>query len=530
MRKTATLVAVLSLSVSALALSSCSSGIQDPKPNPNMREALDKLSGPDVGGVDKSLTSQAEQAVASGDYKRASQMYQQLADEHPGKKEYVVPLADSLRRSGSNEAALKALDPYLLKAPDDAEALEVKGLCQMGVGEFPEASKTFDSVMKINPKRWRTLNALGIMFAAKNLQPQAIAYYNAALEVSPENPGVLNNLGLSFAMQKNYDKAIDTMLRARNHVDSNSAQLKHIDLDLALVYALAGRLDDAEATASQHLGKAELYNNMAFYAYISKNSELAKTYLNMALTQDPAYYERAWKNLNAISGDNDSESNASDEDDNSPKAKRVFIPQTTAADPAPPSAPQPPKVVAGKPPVFVAPSEESAPQKVQAATVVNNTAKPVASKEAPAPVPAPAPAATASDTQPAAPAADAAAAPAQADVTIAPADASKKSDGKAGTEDNGPKGFFSNFSGMFSAPATANPNTPQYPGMKAPKNAMSAATPAELAAPAPASAPTPAAPPPPVTPQPDPTPPAPVTPPPPNTPPSGALPFSPPSQ
>ena len=41
---------------------------------------------------------------------------------------------------------------------------------------------------------------------------------------------------------------------------------------------------------------------MGFYSYLAKNNELAKGYLNMALTQSPTYYERAWKNMGALTG------------------------------------------------------------------------------------------------------------------------------------------------------------------------------------------------------------------------------------
>src|SRR5665213_3262392 len=51
---------------------------------------------------------------------------------------------------------------------------------------------------------------------------------------------------------------------------------------------------------------------MAFYAYLSKNQQLAKGYLDMALTQSPIYYERAWKNLAAISDENNPERSSSE--------------------------------------------------------------------------------------------------------------------------------------------------------------------------------------------------------------------------
>ncbi len=309
MRPIASLLAMLSLSVSVLALSSCE---RDIKPQPDMRAELDKIKGPDTGSIDKTMSTQAEQAISNHNFRRAAQMYRQLVDMYPDKKEYAVALADCQRRLGDSDAALRTIEPVVKKEPSNAPALEVKGLALMSVGEFAESTKTFDSVMNIDGKRWRTLNALGILFAMKKMNPEAIKYYNSALEVSPDNAGVLNNLGLALAMDKQYDKAIESLLRARRHVEAGSQELKHVDLDLALVYAIDGKLDEAEQVSSPHLSKAALYNNMGFYAYIAKNKELAKSYLNMALTQNPMYYERAWKNLSAVNGDVSSESNAED--------------------------------------------------------------------------------------------------------------------------------------------------------------------------------------------------------------------------
>ncbi|HEU5046717.1 MAG TPA: tetratricopeptide repeat protein [Rickettsiales bacterium] len=299
MRFPATLINILAATSLTCLLSSCV-----PTPTLNGRAELAKLEGPKVGTVDKALENQANQAVSNGDYKRAAQVYKQLSDEHPDDKHYMIALADNLRRSGENDSALKVSDVLLRKYPDDAEALEVKGLSLMNVGEFTTASKTFAKVMKNDKRRWRTLNAIGILFAIKKMEPQAIEYYKAALEINPTNAGILNNLGLAYAMGHQYNECVDAFTRARGQLESGSPELSKIDLNFALAYATFGKLDAAEQMAAPHLSKPGLYNNMGFYAYISKNRDLSKVYLNKALTQDPIYYDRAWKNLAIVNGDN----------------------------------------------------------------------------------------------------------------------------------------------------------------------------------------------------------------------------------
>jgi tetratricopeptide (TPR) repeat protein len=204
----------------------------------------------------------------------------------------------------------------------------------MDKGNNTQAGNEFGEVMKIDDKRWRTLNGIGILFAMKNRDEDAQAYYQAALAQSPDNPSVLNNIGLAYAMDKQYDRAFESFNHAKQHLPNNSPFLKRIDLNMALVYAITGDLDQAEQTAAPYLSKAALYNNMATYAHLAKNDDLAKSYLNMALTQSPVYYERAWKNLSAMNGEFSDESNAND---NKPVA-RVKLPSKDDSQPTPAAA------------------------------------------------------------------------------------------------------------------------------------------------------------------------------------------------
>lgn len=261
---------------------------------------INKLPSPAVGGVNDTLKTQAEQAAAGGDYARAAQTYKQLVDKEPQNKDYTLAFADSLRRSGNHQAAVNLLNPYLAANPKDAVALETRGLCLMSLGSIVDAGKDFEAALAVDPTRWRTLNAVGVLFSMKNKINEAIAYFDESLVHNPENASALNNRGLALAMDGRYEEAVASFQRTKNNLRVGSPDMKQVDMNLALVYAIAGRLDEAERVASQYLSKAALYNNMAVYAQLSKNAELSRSYLDMALTQSPVYYERAWKNLGAI--------------------------------------------------------------------------------------------------------------------------------------------------------------------------------------------------------------------------------------
>jgi Flp pilus assembly protein TadD len=62
-------------------------------------------------------------------------------------------------------------------------------------------------------------------------------------------------------------------------------------------------MDMAEDVAKPHLTKPQLYNNLGIYAELNKDKDLAKTYINKALTNTPVYYDRAWENLERLNDD-----------------------------------------------------------------------------------------------------------------------------------------------------------------------------------------------------------------------------------
>jgi hypothetical protein len=75
---------------------------------------------------------------------------------------------------------------------------------------------------------------------------------------------------------------------------------KRIDLNLSLVYAVAGKQDEARAVAERYFSGPTLSNNLGLYAHLANDDEMAKAYLNMALTDSKTFYERAWDNLQTI--------------------------------------------------------------------------------------------------------------------------------------------------------------------------------------------------------------------------------------
>ncbi len=257
-----------------------------------------KLDTPNVGSVEQSLLRGAQDAEKKGDHPRSVSLYTQLHDRDNTNPTYQFGLAESLRRVGENEAAIEMYDSLLEQRPNDLDAMEGKALAIMAMGDTEQASRQFKTVLERDATRWRTLNALGILFTVKNMTTEALAYFNEALKHSLNNPSVMNNIGLVRAGRGEEREAIATLRQAAKQANGN--QRRHIEMNLALVHGIQGDIEAAKRVAEPHLTEASLTHNLGLYAHLANNDELAKSYLNMALTNSSVYYERAWKNLNII--------------------------------------------------------------------------------------------------------------------------------------------------------------------------------------------------------------------------------------
>jgi Flp pilus assembly protein TadD len=287
----------------ALALSACNSIAGKQWLDPDTTFAT--IPQPTLKGINDTQEEIAKEAAANGDFVRAGQFYAQLVGSNKGTPEqvlrYKIGLAEAHRRLGNHEAAIAMYDELYGQNRSNLDIAEGRALTLMGSGKVTEAGQAFSQVLERDKRRWRTLNALGILFTSKNLVPEAIAYYTEALNVSPDNSAVLNNVGLSYAIDRQFERAL-AALEQGVRVSKAPAQRKQIDLNLALVAGVSGNFDAARDIASKYYEGAALDNNLGLYAHLAKDDALAKSYLNSALSQSPTYYERAWENLEIVNG------------------------------------------------------------------------------------------------------------------------------------------------------------------------------------------------------------------------------------
>ncbi|MBV8939095.1 MAG: tetratricopeptide repeat protein [Alphaproteobacteria bacterium] len=272
---------------------------------PDAKAYLSSMDGPNVPTMSETLLKSAQDSEEAGNFAAAAQYYQQLAEKYPDNKEYKIALADAYRRGGDPDRALSVYDAVLGQDPSSIHAKEGKGLALLQKGDTSGA-ETMLSQTRAASHDWRSANALGVIAASRQDMTGARGYFEEALRASPGNASVLNNMGLSQAFNHDFDAAIATMGQAQAASVAHPALHQQVDLNTALVYASAGKLENAEAIAQRYFQGAALDNNLGFYAHLAHDDQLAKTYLNMALTQNKTFYQRAWNNLEALNSDSQS--------------------------------------------------------------------------------------------------------------------------------------------------------------------------------------------------------------------------------
>ena len=245
--------------------------------------------------------TEAASALAAKNYPKAIELYGKLSEETPANVEYRLRLADSMRLNGDWAKARTIYEALISEAPAGSsystDAIEGKGLCYLQEANFNEAVKAFTVVIERDSTRWRTINALGVSLTLSKRYKDALEYYKLALQLSNNHPSVINNIALAYALAGNSNQAIlmlDNEMKADTITDD---QRKRIALNLALVYGINGKMHHAEAVSEPYLSKAAIYNNLSYYATLSRDKVAAHNYIEKSMTGGEGNYQKASNNM-----------------------------------------------------------------------------------------------------------------------------------------------------------------------------------------------------------------------------------------
>jgi len=103
---------------------------------------------------------------------------------------------------------LECFDKIIESNPNDANALNNKGIALANLGKNEEAIQCCDKALEIEPKNAYALYNKGAALANLGKNEEAIQWYDKVLEIEPEDADVLNNKGAALANLGKNEEAI----------------------------------------------------------------------------------------------------------------------------------------------------------------------------------------------------------------------------------------------------------------------------------------------------------------------------------
>lgn len=128
------------------------------------------------------------------------------------------------------------------------------------MGRANLAVPQYEAALQINPKDFDAYIGLGVALNLTGQHKKAENRYLDGLELAPDQLPLRNNLALSLALGGNTQEAIGIL---KQIVADPAARPRH-RLNLALVYGLAGQLEQAAAIAKRDLKPSQIKNNLAY--------------------------------------------------------------------------------------------------------------------------------------------------------------------------------------------------------------------------------------------------------------------------
>lgn len=246
--------------------------------------------------AEEDFASGASSAFAKGDYINAYALYEKLLAQDPENQDALFYFAESLRMSGHTGRALDQYNKLLARNPNNFAAMEGRGLCFLQHGDVQRALAELNLVVEKDATRWRALNAIGVVYSISGKDDEARKYYDMALDISGGNPSILNNIALGVAFAGDATKGVELLRGAIKTLEEGNKK-KTLENNLALIYGISGKMDEAEVILRKSLPEHAVYNNLGFYAKLASDKKLSWSYLSKAISSSPVFYEKAENNM-----------------------------------------------------------------------------------------------------------------------------------------------------------------------------------------------------------------------------------------
>ena len=216
---------------------------------------------PDDLDVDAFLKNTARFAEDEKNYETAAAYWASYYERHPGDPEGALGLARNARMAGQPEQGIRVLTPLVSRASSDTELHQELARCQLTAGAYEGALGTLNAALRISPDDWSLYSKKGVALDKLQRHEEAAEAYEKGLERAPDNVALLNNYALSRALAGDAGKAEELLTRALQQPRGRTRTRQN----LALVYGMTGRFEEASQIAREDLPDAVVAHNLKVY-------------------------------------------------------------------------------------------------------------------------------------------------------------------------------------------------------------------------------------------------------------------------
>jgi Flp pilus assembly protein TadD len=187
-------------------------------------------------------------------WRQSAEAWGRRFEANPADAQAAIYYARALRATNQRAQAVAVLQQGAIRSPRNAELLAAYGKALAEAGRYKEAEEVLGRAHTPERPDWRILSAQGAVADQVGDHALAQRYYDAALKIAPGEPNVLSNLGLSYALSKRLPEAEQALRQAASHPEADG----RVRQNLALVFGLQGKLQDAEAILQRDLAPEDV--------------------------------------------------------------------------------------------------------------------------------------------------------------------------------------------------------------------------------------------------------------------------------
>ncbi len=125
-----------------------------------------------------------------GLYEASLKLYEELAEMHPEKQEYLFTLSENYLMLGKKREALAVYDKIQQKLGNTEELAMHKQSLYLQLGEIDNAIKEVENLIKEHPNNGAYYGLLAELYEEKGESEKSLALYQKVLEVDPNNENI----------------------------------------------------------------------------------------------------------------------------------------------------------------------------------------------------------------------------------------------------------------------------------------------------------------------------------------------------